>query len=134
MESDLKAQDRSRIGNQAKSSGISPALLAALESSKPSHFLPQKIVAPLSETWQTIHKLLSNLVDPHSFPSAWKAREHGVPTGLFRLPLEIREQIYGLVAGHRTILKIPEYYYKPRQSGGDSNNGLLSLFQTCRQL
>ncbi|PMD32648.1 hypothetical protein L207DRAFT_518544 [Hyaloscypha variabilis F] len=134
MELQQKAQNASRIEIHAKSTGVSAALLAALEKSKPTRSVPEQIVSPLSKTCQTVFKTISNIVNPPSSSSASKAHEHGVPTGLFRLPLEIREQIYGLVTGHKTVLKIPENYHKPRPSGGSSHNGSLSLLQTCRQI
>ncbi|KAE8448683.1 hypothetical protein EG329_008898 [Mollisiaceae sp. DMI_Dod_QoI] len=130
----LKAQNAARIETRAKSIGIPSALLAALEKSKPNRSIPQEIFSPLFKTSQTVYKSLSNLVNPPSASLAWKAHEHGVPTGLFRLPLEIREQIYGLVIGQKTVLKIPENYHKLQPSRGRSNNGPTSLLQTCRQI
>ncbi len=130
----LKAQNAARLEIRAKSTGIPSALLAALENSKPTLSIPQEIFFPLSKTFQTVYKSLSNLVNQPSSSLASKAREHGVPTGLFRLPLEIREQIYGLVIGHKTVLKIPENYHKHRSSRLRSNNGSTSLLQTCRQM
>lgn len=134
MELKLKTQNAARIEIRAKSTGVPSALLAALKKSKPTRSIPQKILFPLSETFQTVYKSLSILVHPPSFPLALKAGEHGVPTELFRLPLEIREQIYGLVIGHKTVLKIPENYHKPRPSQRRSNDGSTSLLQTCRQM
>jgi hypothetical protein len=134
IELKLKAQNVARIEIRAESTGVPSALLAALEKSKPTRSIPQEIFFPLPKTFQTVYKSLSNLVNPPSSSLAWKAREHGVPTGLFRLPLEIREQIYGLVTGHKTVLKIPENYHKPRLSRVRSNNGSTSLLQTCRQM
>jgi len=134
MESKLKAQNAARIEIRAKSTGVPSALLEALENSKPTRSIPQAIFSPLSKTSQAVYKSLLNLVNSPSSSSAWKTHEHGVPSGLFRLPLEIREQIYGLVTGHKTVLKIPENYHKPRPSQGRSNNGSTSLLQTCRQM
>ena len=134
MELQQKAQNASRIEIHAKSTGVSAALLAALEKSKPTRSIPEQIISPLSKTCQTVLKTISNIVNAPSSSSSSKAHEHGVPTGLFRLPLEIREQIYGLVTGYKTVLKIPENYHKPRPSGGSSHNGSLSLLQTCRQM
>ncbi|TVY91345.1 hypothetical protein LAWI1_G003657 [Lachnellula willkommii] len=126
MESKPKAQN--------EPTGVPSALLAALELSKPTRSIPQEIFSPASKASQSVYKTLSNLINPPPYSLAWKAHEHGVPTGLFRLPLEIREQIYGLVTGHKTVLKIPENYHKPRSSRGRSNNGSTSLLQTCRQI
>ncbi|KUJ23845.1 uncharacterized protein LY89DRAFT_776072 [Mollisia scopiformis] len=134
MELEQKAQDRAGVETRAKSIGIPSALLAALEKSKPTRSIPQETLSLLSETPQTIYRSLSNLVNPPSSSLTWKAHDHGVPTGFFRLPLEIREQIYGLVTGHKTVLKIPENYHKPRPSRERSNNGSTSLLQTCRQI
>lgn len=119
---------------QNESTGVPPALLTALEQSKPTRSISQEIFSPASKASQSVYKTLSNLINPPPSSSAWKAHEHGVPTGLFRLPLEIREQIYRLVTGHKTVLKIPENYHKPRPSRGRSNNGSMSLLQTCRQM
>lgn len=134
MELELKAQNAARIEIRAKSTGVPSALLAALEKSKPTRSIPQEIFLPLSKTSQAIYKSFSDLIKPPPSSPAWKAHEHGVPTGLFRLPLEIREQIYGLVIGYKTVLKIPENYHKPRPSRGRSNNGSTNLSQTCRQM
>lgn len=134
IELKLKAQNAARIGIRAKSTGVPSALLAAIEESKPSRSIPQEIFFSLSKTSQTVYKSLLKPVNSPSSSLAWKAHEHGVPTGLFRLPLEIRERIYGLVTGHRTILKIPENYHKSRPSRGNFNSGSNSLLQTCRQM
>jgi hypothetical protein len=130
----LKAQNAARVENQAKSLGASSALLAALENSKSTRSIPQQISVFLSNTSQTVYKSLSNFPNSHSSSLTWKHHEHGVPTGLFRLPLEIREQIYGLVTGHKTVLKITENYHKLRSSRDRSNNGATSMLQTCRQM
>jgi hypothetical protein len=134
MELKLKAQNKAQLESRAQLAGVPSALLAALEKTKPARSIRQEIFSPLSKTSQTVVKSLSNLVNAPSSSLVWKAHEHGVPTTLFRLPLEIREQIYGLVAGHKTILKIPENYHKPRSPQKRSNKGSTSLLQTCRQM
>jgi hypothetical protein len=130
----LKAQNAARLETRAKSAGIPLALLAALEESKPTRSIPQEIFFSLSQISQTVYESLSRPVNSPSSSLAWKAHEHGAPTGLFRLPLEIREQIYGLVVGDKAVLKIPEYYHKPRPSRGSLIKGSNSLLRTCRQM
>jgi hypothetical protein len=134
MELESKAQDASGIETGGKSAGVPSALLAALEESKPTPTISQKILNPLSKTSQTVYKSLSSLVNPYSTSLAFKTHDHGVPTGLFRLPLEIRQQIYGLVLGHNAVLKIPENYHKPKPSKETSNTGPTAILQTCRQM
>ena len=130
----LKAQNAARTEPRAKSIRVPSALLAALEKSTPTRSIPQRIFFLGSKTSQTVHKSLSSLVNPSSSSLAGKAHEHGVPTGLFRLPLELREHIYGLVTGYNIVLKIPENYHRPRPSRVRSNNGPTSLLQTCREM
>lgn len=130
----LKTQSKAQTQKRAEVIGISPALLFALEQSSPKYSIPQGIILPLSKASQNIYKSLSNLAKPPTSAPAPKLHEHGVPTGLFRLPLDIREQIYGLVLGHKTVLKVPENFHYVSSFRGRSNNGPTSILQTCRQM
>lgn len=130
----LKAENAARIESRAKSIGIPPALQAALENTKAPRSIPEQIFLPLSKTSQTVYNLLSSLIQPPSSSSACLVSNHVVPTGLFRLPLEIREQIYDLLLGNKAIIKIPKNHHQRRAHRERPNNGSASLLQTCRQI
>ena len=134
MELKLKATNMARIESQVNSAVVSSALLAALENSRPSRFIPQEVLLRVSKPWGILYKSLLSLTSPPPTFLGWKAHEHGVPTGFFRLPLEIREQIYGFLVGYKAVLKIPENYHKSRPSRRSTHNGPTGLLQTCRQL
>jgi hypothetical protein len=118
--------------------GVSPALIRALANSRQSPSIVQETVVALSKTSQNVSKSLRNLALP---PSSTASRKlgHGVPTGLFRLPLEIREQIYCYITGHNIVVKISKNYQQGLLDGTKipvrwPNNGPKSLLQTCRQM
>ncbi|TVY80821.1 hypothetical protein LSUE1_G004010 [Lachnellula suecica] len=126
-----KSQILAMDETQERSNEVPAALLSALEESKPAPSIPQKIFTPLSKASQVVYNSLLNL---NITPVPTFTHKHGVPTGLFRLPLEIRQQIYGLVTGDNTTFKISEGHHKVGSSHGSFNNGPTSLLQTCRQI
>lgn len=126
----FKAQHTAQLNDRANAIRISPALQAALESSKPTASIPQQFSGFLSKTY----KSLSNMVNLNSSSSTdQRLYQHGVPTGFFRLPLEIREEIYDLVTG--SDLHIAESYHETRSNNKKPNNrGVTNLLQICRQM
>jgi hypothetical protein len=138
-ESELREQKVAQRELRAKSIGVPPALLRALEKSEPTRSISQQTSVALSNTSQNIYKSLRDFIFPTSSSIASRVHDHGVPTGLFRLPLEVREQIYVLVTGHKTVLKIPVNYHRGRldhsgRSARRSSTDPNSLVQTCRQM